>query len=180
MVETEQTKVCPLCAETIKAAAKVCPYCRKSQRRWTVLSQYDFGAILVILIILWSLHFSERILYHERDFGLDRDKVQVTSFHVAPVKELLGTNLIMVGVLTNGSGYSWRIQDFQVRYLDKDRQLLGVSEPFSEAFTVLPGTDHSFRLNLFSPKSVPNYDTCLVQVVSASDPRWATESTKNQ
>lgn len=28
MAETDQTKICPLCVEAIKAAAKVCPHCR--------------------------------------------------------------------------------------------------------------------------------------------------------
>jgi RNA polymerase subunit RPABC4/transcription elongation factor Spt4 len=39
MPENEQTKVCPLCAETIKAAAKVCPFCRSKQGRYALWRQ---------------------------------------------------------------------------------------------------------------------------------------------
>jgi hypothetical protein len=36
MAENESTKVCPHCAEIIKAAAKVCPHCRYWQKKWSL------------------------------------------------------------------------------------------------------------------------------------------------
>jgi hypothetical protein len=58
MAETERTKVCPLCAETIKAAAKVCPYCRKSQRGWASFKVYDLGALAAALFFIGAIFFN--------------------------------------------------------------------------------------------------------------------------
>lgn len=171
MAETEQTKVCPHCAETIKAAAKVCPYCRKSRRRWDNLTPYDFVAILTTVLAIGTVLVTGGELRHERDFGLDKNKVLVTSFHFDLAKHANFTNVVVVGVLTNGSRHTWRIEDFQVRYLDKDWKVFDFGDPVFDSFAILPHSDHAFRLNMGSTKSVPKFTTCTVQVASAHDPR---------
>jgi len=171
MAETEQTKVCPHCAETIKAAAKVCPYCRKSQRGWANLTPYDFAAILTTVFVFGTLLVIQRSLRHPRDFGSDKNQVLVTGFHIDMEKHRFWTNVVVIGVLTNGSGHSWRVDGFQVRYLDKNRKLLDFSDPVINSFTILPNGDHAFDLDLGSPKSLPNFATCTVQVASGHDPR---------
>jgi hypothetical protein len=175
MPETEQTKVCRHCAETIKAAAKVCPYCRKSQRRWGNLTAYEFCAILITALVLGTTCVIARDLEHARDFGPDKNKILVTSFHFDRTTDRHFTHVFVVGMLTNGSEHSWRVDRFQVRYLDTDRRLLGFDDSLPDAFAILPKSEHAFRLDLYSPNSVSNFTACTVQVVSAHDPNAASE-----
>jgi hypothetical protein len=173
MAETEQTKVCPHCAETIKAAAKVCPYCRKSRRQRANLTPSEFCVTLTTVLVLGTLLVIARDLWRPRDFGPDKNKVLVTSFHFDLAKNRFSTNLVVIGVLTNASKHSWRLDELEIRYFDTNRKLLDFRNQSIDDFTILPNSDHAFSLNLYSPKSAPNFATCTVQVVSAYDPRVA-------
>ena len=172
MPDNEQTKVCPLCAETIKAAAKVCPHCRKSQRRWVFLTRYDFGAFLATLLFLAACYFFFTIFYQGRDFALDKDKIHITDFHFVIDKSRDRTNVVVLGTLTNESEHSWNIDDFQVRYLNSTGKVFDIDDCSSYGeVRVMPHSDHSFQLTLYQRESVPQYSDCDVRAVSASDPR---------
>jgi hypothetical protein len=170
MGETEQTKVCPLCAETIKAAAKVCPYCRKSQGQWFFLNLYDLSAIAAVLICIAAIVPLISLSQTKRDFSLDRDKVGVLELHFTPAGATAKTNMVAFGIITNDSEHSWAIERFEIRYLDNKGKLLGMDDQ-PEEFTILPKSNHSFRLDLDSYSSAPDYARCEVKVLSANDPR---------
>jgi hypothetical protein len=172
MPDNERTKVCPLCAETIKAAAKVCPYCRKSQRRWVFMTRYDVLAVAVTLLFAIACYSFWNIYYQGRDFALDKDQIRVTDFHFVIEKNQYGTNVVMSGVLTNESDHSWNINHFQVRYLNSAGKVFDVDDNSEDVeFIVMPHSDHSFQLTLFDRTAAPQYSDCKVKVVSASDPR---------
>ena len=178
MAETEQTKVCPLCAETIKAAAKVCPYCRKSQRRLAFLTRYDVGTIAAIVFLLGAVFIFERICYPRRDFGLDRNKIQVSNFDFAVERSRYYTNVVILGILTNGSEHAWNIEQFEVRFLDRDGKLAEMDDLSTGDFTILPHSDHAFSEYLHRGEIFPRYASYRIGVLSAEDPRapfWLTE-----
>jgi hypothetical protein len=171
MADAEQTKVCPLCAETIKAAAKVCPYCRKSQRRWVFMTRYDLSAILVAMLFVEAVFLLCTILERKRDFALDREKVQVLNFHFALDKGESETNIIFFGVVTNKSEHAWEVGDYEIRYFDSRGNLVNMDRA-SSLITVFPHSDSSFRCDLLSShNSIPDYAATKVTVVSAEDPR---------
>jgi RNA polymerase subunit RPABC4/transcription elongation factor Spt4 len=59
MAEGIESKVCPSCAETIKAAAKVCPFCRSKLDRWAHYRELLIAApglivaVAAIAAVLW-------------------------------------------------------------------------------------------------------------------------------
>jgi hypothetical protein len=170
MAENEQTKICPLCAEAIKAAAKVCPYCRKSQNRRFFISKYDLiafvSAALVIGMILMFLY----LFVGPRNYSPNRDQIEVLNSQRIIEKAEYSTNLVVFGVLTNKSPYAWQIGGFEVRYYSKDGKIADLSLCGDE-FTVLPHSDHSYRLMVYDQKTIPDYPSYKVFVSSAKDPK---------
>jgi len=171
MTENEQTKICALCAETIKAAAKVCPYCRKNQRRGLFLNRFDLIGAITALLMLGTFLLLARMFTEGRSFSSSRDKIEVISSKVAFQIKPRSTNIFVSGILTNRSNYSWRINKFEIRFFDSFGKTIDVDEGWSnDTFTVLPGSDHSFRFDLYSRKSIPENASYKVLIRSASDP----------
>lgn len=174
-MENEQTKVCRLCAETIKAAAKVCPYCRVSQRGWFFINIFNLMAILAVVAYMITAGLIASLPRSERIFSPIRDRIEVLSSQLSVNASTYGTNILIVGVLTNGSPYAWQLDgydDFEVRFFDKDGKTVdsGKSEGSDDKFTILPGSDHSFRI-YFRRKTIPEHASYRIYVQSAKDPK---------
>jgi hypothetical protein len=52
MDDQAASKVCPLCAETIKAAAKVCSHCRHWQKGWSLGNPAIGGTLSALFFIM--------------------------------------------------------------------------------------------------------------------------------
>ena len=166
MAENEQTKICPLCAETIKAKVKLCPYCRKIQSKWIFITRYDLLAVITLCIFVGTIFLLFQMFASGRNFSSSRDKVEVLNSQLG----LDGwTNVVVSGVLTNGSNYSWQMGEFEVRFFDGSGKLIDADEG-SDSFTVLPHDDHSFKITLYRRKSISEYASQKVLIRSASDP----------
>lgn len=179
MAETGQTKVCRLCAETIKAEAKVCPYCRAGQRRRYVLTIHDWIMILTLLFFGGSIYLTLQLLEHGRAFSPPRDRIdvlysrlgfRVTKWGSSPRWE---TNIVVVGTMTNASPYAWAvggISEVEVRFFDRDGKITDTDRLSGEEFTILPHSDHSFRFYVHR-KSIPEYANYRIYVRSAENPK---------
>jgi hypothetical protein len=171
MTENEQTKICPLCAETIKAAARVCPYCRKNQRRGLFLNRFDLIGAITALLMLATFLLLARMFTEGRSFSSNRDKIEVISSKVAFQIKPHYTNIVVSGILTNRSNYSWQIRAFEIRFFDGSGKIIDADEGWPDSrLTVLPDSDHSFRFRLDSRKSIPEHASYKVMVRSANDP----------
>jgi hypothetical protein len=163
------TRVCRLCAETIKAAAKVCPYCRKIQKRGLFFTKYDCLALAVPFIFLGTILLLGKMFIRGRSFSSSRDNIEVLNSEVAMETSRDYTNVVVVGVLTNKSDHAWQIGEFEVRYLNSSGKAVDVMSGW-EGFTVLPHSNHSFRLTFYSRTSIPEHTSRKVSVRSAKDP----------
>jgi hypothetical protein len=170
MAEAEQTKVCPLCAETIKKAAKVCPFCRKNQARGFFISRFDLVGIVTVLLLLGTYWFLSNMLTEGRSFSSSRDKIEVLSTDLTVETNGHGMHVVVTGVLTNRSNYPWRISLFEVRFFDSSGKVIDADRDWNH-FTVMPGSDHAFQLAFYSRKIIPEHARYKVLIRSASDPR---------
>jgi len=173
MPESEQTKVCPLCAETIKAAAKVCPYCQSRQSRFALWKQ-ELGGVIGVLfcvgILIWVgacvLPDDKRPDYSK--FVRHRDELDVV--RVLVERDQKKQELWVSGCVTNKGSYSWRVHELEVRFLDDRDNLLNVLHPQCESpFVVQPGHESAFKVSLNAStytNAVPKY---IVRVQSATD-----------
>lgn len=168
MPEDGATKVCPLCAETIKAAAKICPHCRKKQAPGIYISPYDMVAILsFVAFLLFAVLLT--LSLNGRRFSPNRDRIDVLKSHAEIQRTQYSTNLLVVGILTNSSDFSWTVQEFEVRFIDSKGVVL--ADNGDDDVKVLPHADHAFRFYLYGHKALPKYDLLQVRVTSAFDPR---------
>jgi len=177
MAENEQTKVCPLCAETIKAAAKVCPFCRASQRRWPFLTVHDLIMILTVLFAFAASALLFHLMDHGRTFSPKRDHLEVLHSWMAVQMTEWGTrwstNVVVEGIMTNGSPYAWKVGDLgelEVRFFGPDGKITDTDTISGDEFTILPHSHHSFRFYL-DRKSIPEHASYKIYVRLAKDPK---------
>jgi predicted nucleic acid-binding Zn ribbon protein len=152
MGDVTQTKACPLCAETIKAAARVCSFCRAHQSRFALwreqLGQLALALpLMAILILVCFWVFPDDGPSSGRNFARHREDLRVlrTSLeHSKPKPEFW-----LTGYVTNRGDYPWRVRELELRLLDSQGNLLDVRHSVvSDPFVVLPGCEDAFRVNL--------------------------------
>jgi len=174
------TKVCPLCAETIKVAAKVCPFCRARQGRWTLRSQ-EVVILLEVVVLFGMAGAVLTWLVPDEDhpdlraFVRHRREVQVVQ--IALDQSKAKPECWISGFVTNTGAKPWRIHKLEVRFVAGQSNLVDVRHTsIDHPFVVQPSGAHAFRLKLgalawTNPPGVPQ-----VRVQTATDGRGAPQT----
>jgi hypothetical protein len=173
MGDVSQSKTCPLCAETIKAAAKVCPFCRAHQSRFALwreqLVQLVFALLLMALLGLvcyWV--FPADVPSSGRSFARHREDLRVLRTSLERVKKK--SEFWLTGYVTNSGSYPWRVRELELRLLDAHGNLLDVRHPsVSDPFVVPPGAEGAFRVELGEVVFTNSGVVHQVRVQTASD-----------
>jgi hypothetical protein len=173
MADNESTKVCRFCAETIKAAAKVCPFCRSKQGRFALWRQELLIGIPSVLFIFGAIAILAWFAPEEKGVGgrsfagHRRDLVVLnTSLDRVGAKP----DMWLTGTVTNRGQYPWRIHELEVRFLDERGNLVDVSHPeVEDLFVVQSHQEHAFRAELNWSVSTNNNITHQVCVQMATD-----------
>lgn len=173
MDSDQSVKVCPLCAESIKAAAKVCPFCCAPQTRLALWRPY-LGLVLSVLVMLASVGLVCFCLFpglfhpEGRSFAPYRSQLAVarTSLERDPGKP----EFWLTGYITNAGNYPWRVCGLEVRFIERDDKLVDVRQPeVSEKFVVQPHQEQAFRIGLGSLVFTNSGLVASVRVREATD-----------
>ena len=179
MAENEQTKVCPLCAETIKAAAKVCPHCRHWQTKPLLTNLQVMQSIASVMLgvgiiaaIIGLVIFLQHLIGPKRDFTPYRNQIAVVSSEES--FKMFGSNLtvFVVGVITNQSDFAWKNVGLEARLFDKDGKLIDVIQASDSSYSgvvVLPHAEAGFKIQSKATKNESDYVTNKVIVGTAKD-----------
>jgi len=151
MSDVSQSKTCPRCAETIKAAVKVCPFCQGRQGRFA-LWQEQLGPVLSVLLLLvllglvcyWVL---PDVPASGRNFARHRDDLRV--LRASLEREKKKPEFCLTGYVTNAGHFPWRVHELELRFLDAQSNMLDVCHPaLSDSFVVPPCGETAFRVRL--------------------------------
>ncbi len=179
MTETTQseTKVCKLCAETIKSAAVVCPHCRQVQTTWKLCSPNVTGAVTLTFFaigILCVFLFITKIVGRQ-DFEPYQSQLTILESTVSQRVTTNATFVVITGVLTNGSDYSWKNISLEGQLYSSDGHLMDVIPAVSVGYydgVVAPA--HSvaaFKIESRTSRSLTDYSNHKVIV------QWARDAT---
>ena len=151
VIDSTQTKACPVCAETIKAAAKLCPFCQTPQTRFAAWRR-DLGLLLSVLLLIALAIAVCAWLFRDfgsngRSFANHRSDLAVVRTSLEPADKNQGPSL--VGYVTNRGNYPWRVHELEVRVLDAKGRLVDARHPdVPEPFVVQPHHENAFRARL--------------------------------
>ncbi len=141
-----------MCAEPIKAAAKVCPFCCASQTRlahWRPYLGVAFSALVMLsfvgLACVWL--FLDVFRSEGRSFAAYR--AQLVVGRTSLERDQRKPEFWLSGYITNTGNYPWRVQELEVRFTAGEGKLVDVCHPeISEKFVVQPHQEQAFRVGL--------------------------------
>ena len=167
------TKICPLCAEAINSAAKVCPHCRHWQQKWSLANPTVLSSIWAVMIMLALVVFGafvEQTFGPKQQFAQYRDQIAVSSFQIS--HRVSSSNLLVTvaGMLTNRSEIGWKNVGVEARFTDKSGKLFDAITVDADGYrgvAVLPHGEAAFKIEGRAARLEPDYGNCTVTV------RWA-------
>jgi hypothetical protein len=119
-----------MCAETIKATAKVCPHCRHWLKRWSLanpqvgMTLYALAAVLLIVGLgLWI-----ETMFGSKEQFVDH-KDEITVLGSVFTHRTSGTNVYVtvVGTLTNHGSLTWKDVGVEAQFFDESGELIDVT-----------------------------------------------------
>lgn len=173
MNENVETKPCAFCAEPIRVAARICPYCRSLQPRWRLKKQIEaWGTLAIMLIMACGLiYFLGSTFGPGRDFERFQNQITIISPEMHFSQMTNGNFISTIGQIRNGSPYAWKDLQLEVQYFDKDGRMIDTRTEDRYMEIIPAGATQAFRIRGPADKPESAYSTQKVFVRSAKDSR---------
>lgn len=176
-VDQSETKVCKMCAETIKAAAVVCPHCRHVQTTWRLCSPNLTGAlkaVLILVCIIGVLTILKKIV-GTRDFDPYQSKLTILESSVSQRVTSNAVFVVITGVLTNSSDRSWKDIALEGQLYDREGRLLDAipakADYFNDGVVAAARGVAAFKIETKTSRALADYANHKVTV------QWARDAT---
>jgi hypothetical protein len=165
-----------MCAETIKATAKVCPHCRHWLKRWS-LANPQVGMTLYALaavILLVGLGLWIETMFGSKEQFVDH-KDEITVLGSVFTHRTSGTNVYVtvVGTLTNHGSLTWKDVGVEAQFFDESGELIDVTTVNADSYrgvALLPHSEAAFKVEGRAARPETNYASHKTFV------RWAKDA----
>jgi hypothetical protein len=179
MAENESTKVCPHCAEIIKAAAKVCPHCRYWQKKWSLYNPKVLAPFFLVFMTVYCAGigiFMDSMFGPKEQFATYRNDISVIGSQFSQRISTSGCDsnvsmyVTVVGTLTNRSNIAWKDVSVEAQFLDKSGKqfdAITVNADGYRGVVILPHGEAAFKIEGNAARPESDYSAYKVVV------RWA-------
>jgi hypothetical protein len=167
-----ESKVCPLCAETIKAAAKVCPHCRHSQKILSFRNPVFMTTVIFTIYMVLAAFFLDKLFGPRENFAKYHDEIQVLSSHFS--YRVSGSNVYVtvVGTITNRSSIGWKEVEVEAQFFDQSGKLIDVIAASGDGWRgvgLIPHGDAGFKIETKAARREADYSSHKAFVRAAKD-----------
>lgn len=172
-MNTEQSKVCPYCAEQVKPRAKVCPFCKQWLSFWSLRNPAAF-IISITLLAVFGLGWMVHDIHHRLDRGVDfstyRDDITVMQSRMNFQTNEDTPEIDTVLVLTNKSDLAWQRVEVELRYFNDNGELIDARHDWSPG-VMYPHQDSAWTVPVKPALALSDYASNSVCVRYATDAR---------
>src|SRR5690242_2478766 len=120
-----EKRVCPFCAEVIKARAKLCPHCRQ----WLTLKSFRHPLVMMLthvvpalgmwLVLTMALFSNLENFQNPKPYYSEfPDALKIVESRMNWAQTDKGPCVFLTGVLTNTSPVAWKSVEFDCRFFD--------------------------------------------------------------
>jgi hypothetical protein len=173
MAEDQEKKICPHCAESIPARAKVCPRCRRWLSTWSfrnpaISLPIFFLPIMAFYFLLVHDGFGRFLaIFNPPPYYSDfPGSIRVRDSKMNWAGTVDGERLFITGVVTNQSTNAWSALEFDVRFFNTNGQMIDAANGHSY-FTIAPAADSAFRVSVSPIESSNEYSSFKIRVNNA-------------
>ena len=161
MNDNVETKACALCAEPIRVAAKICPYCRSMQPRWKRQRQVEqwtaFAFFFLMGLVLLS--FLYVIIMPGRNFELFQKQFTVIDPEMTFNVTTNGNYISTIGQIRNGSPCAWKDLYVEVQYFNKEGKMIDTDTEENYSEIIPAGGTQAFKVRGRADKPESEYST---------------------